>query len=71
MVEQRATLFAHGENVLLYTFPDDAAIRKMFAQEPAFRKIRLRAEGNRIVIKKKEQALFKRLLAEHGYLNTL
>lgn len=71
MVEQRATLFAHGENVLLYTFPDDAAIRKMFAQEPAFRKIILRAEGNRIVIKKKEQALFKRLLAEHGYLNTL
>ncbi|HKL58592.1 MAG TPA: hypothetical protein VJ863_01755 [Sphaerochaeta sp.] len=71
MVEQRSTLFAHGEAVLLYTFPDDAAIRKMFALEPAFRKIIIRAEGNRIVIKRKEQALFKKLLAAHGYLNTL
>lgn len=71
MVEQRATLFAHGEAVLLYTFPDDAAIRKMFAIDPAFRKIIIRAEGNRIVIKKKEQDLFRKLLAGHGYLNTL
>ena len=71
MIEQRATLFAHGEAVLLYTFPDDAAIREMFALDPAFRKIIIRAEGNRIVIKKKEQALFKKLLAGHGYLNTL
>ena len=71
MIEQRATLFAHGEAVYLYTFPDDAAIRKMFAIDPAFRKIIIRAEGNRIVIKKKDQALFKKLLAEHGYLNTL
>ncbi len=71
MVEQRSTLFAHGEAVLLYTFPDDAAIRKMFALDPAFRKIIIRAEGNRIVIKRKEQALFKKLLAAHGYLNTL
>ncbi len=71
MVEQRATLFAHGEAVLLYTFPDDSAIRKMFALDPAFRNIIIRAEGNRIVIKRKEQALFKKLLAEHGYLNTL
>jgi hypothetical protein len=71
MIEQRATLFAHGEAVYLYTFPDDAAIRKMFAIDPAFRKIIIRAEGNRIVIKKKDQALFKKLLAEHGFLNTL
>jgi len=71
MVEQRATLFAHGEAVLLYTFPDDAAIRKMFANDPAFSKIIIRAEGNRIVIKKKEQELFRKLLAGHGYLNTL
>lgn len=71
MVEQRTTLFAHGEAVLLYTFPDDAAIRKMFAIDPAFRKIIIRAEGNRIVIKKKEQVLFRKLLAGHGYLNTL
>ena len=71
MIEQRATLFAHGEDVLLYTFPDDATIREMFALDPAFRKIIIRAEGNRIVIKKKEQALFKKLLAGHGYLNTL
>ncbi|NBK21401.1 MAG: hypothetical protein EOM68_05195 [Spirochaetia bacterium] len=71
MIEKRATLFAHGEAVLLYTFPDDDAIRKMFAIDPAFSKIIIRAEGNRIVIKKKEQALFKKLLAAHGYLNTL
>ena len=71
MIEQRATLFAHGEVVLLYTFPDDDSIRKMFALDPAFRKIIIRAEGNRIVIKKKDQALFKKLLAGHGYLNTL
>ncbi len=70
MVEERATLFAEGEEVLLYTFPDDAAIRKMFALDPAFRKIIIRAEGNRIVIRKKSQALFKKLLAGHGYLNT-
>lgn len=71
MIEQRATLFAHGETVLLYTFPDDSSIRKMFAIDPAFRKIIIRAEGNRIVIKRKDQGLFKKLLAEHGYLNTL
>ena len=71
MIEQRSTLFSRGESVLLYTFPDDAAIRNMFAIHPAFRKIIIRAEGNRVVIKRKEQALFKKLLAEHGYLNTL
>ena len=71
MIEQRATLFAYGEEVLLYTFPDDSAIKNMFTINPAFKKIIIRAEGNRIVIKRKELAHFKKLLSEHGYLNTL
>ncbi|MDY0289598.1 MAG: hypothetical protein RBR15_12305 [Sphaerochaeta sp.] len=71
MIEKRATLFAYGQPVLLYTFPDDSAIRKMFALDPAFRKIIIRAEGNRIVIQEKDQALFRKLLAGQGYLNTL
>lgn len=71
MVEKKATLFAYGQPVLLYTFPDDSAIRKMFALDPAFRKIIIRAEGNRIVIQEKDQALFRKLLAGQGYLNTL
>ncbi len=70
MVEQRATQFSHGEPVFLYTFPDDAAIRKMFALDPAFKKIIIRAEGNRILIREKDQGLFKKLLAANGYLNT-
>ena len=67
-LEQRSTLFAHGEAVLLYTFPDDPLIRKMFATEPAFIKILIKAEGNRVVIRKKDQKQFAKLLAEHGYL---
>jgi hypothetical protein len=69
MIEQRATLFSSGEDVLLYTFPDDPEIRKMFTSEPAFSKILIRAEGNRIVIRKKDQKHFAKLLTEHGYLN--
>jgi hypothetical protein len=68
-LEQRAMLFSSGEEVVLYAFPDDPAIRKMFTSEPAFSRILIRAEGNRIVIRKKDQKLFARLLTEHGYLN--
>lgn len=69
-LQRRSTLFAHAEQVLLYTFPDDPEIRKMFA-DPALRKLVIRAENNNVVVKKENQKSFQKLLMEHGYLNTL
>jgi hypothetical protein len=70
-VERRSTLFAHGEQVLLYSFPDDPEIRKMFSTDPAFKKLVIRAENNNVVVRKANQKAFQKLLMEHGYLNTL
>ncbi len=70
-LQRRSTLFCHGEDVLLYTFPDDPEIRKMFATDPAFKKLLIRAEDNKVVVRKGNQKAFQRLLMEHGYLNTL
>ena len=70
-LQRRSTLFAHAEQVLLYTFPDDPEIRRMFATDPALRKLVIRAENNNVVVKKENQKAFQKLLMEHGYLNTL
>lgn len=70
-VERRSTLFCHGEEVLLYTFPDDPEIRRMFATDPAFKKLLIRAEDNKVVVRKGNRKAFQKLLMEHGYLNTL
>ncbi len=70
-LERRSTLFTQGEQVLLYSFPDDPAIRKMFSTEPAFKKLVIRAENNTVVVKKANQKAFQKLLMEQGYLNTL
>lgn len=70
-LEKRSTLFCHGEQVLLYTFPDDPEIRRMFATDPAFKKLLIRAEDNKVVVRKGNQKAFQKLLMEHGYLNTL
>jgi hypothetical protein len=70
-VERRSTLFCHGEEVLLYTFPDDPEIRRMFATDPAFKKLLIRAEDNKVVVRKGNQKAFPKAPDEHGYLNTL
>lgn len=70
-VERRSSLFAHGEQVLLYSFPDDPEIRRMFSTDPAFKKLVIRAENNNVVVRKANQKAFQKLLMEHGYLNTL
>lgn len=70
-LEKRSTLFCHGEEVLLYSFPDDPEIRKMFSTDPAFKKLLIRAEDNKVVVRRGNQKAFQKLLMEHGYLNTL
>ena len=57
-IQKRSLLFTHGEQVLLYSFPDDIEIRKMFSTEPAVRKLVIRAEGNNVVVKKGNQKAF-------------
>ncbi len=56
---------------MLYSFPDDPEIRRMFATDPAFKKLVIRAENNNVVVRKANQKAFQKLLMEHGYLNTL
>lgn len=70
-IQMRSLLFSHGELALLYSFPDDPEIRKMFSTDPAFKKLVIRAEDNKVVVKKSHQKAFQKLLMEHGYLNTL
>ncbi|NCC63606.1 MAG: hypothetical protein EOM15_02970 [Spirochaetia bacterium] len=70
-IQKRSLLFTKGEQVLLYSFPDDPEIRSMFSTNPAFKKLVIRAEGNNVIVKKGNQKAFQRLLMEHGYLNTL
>jgi hypothetical protein len=68
-VESRSLAFALPQACLLYNLPPDPALKKMLMEDPQMRKLVIRAEGNRIVVKVDDRKAFQKLLLKQGFLD--
>lgn len=68
-VLSRASLFSDPEPALLFSLPDDPAVKRYLAEEPRLRGLAVKAEGNRVVVRQQDHRKFLKILAEGGFFN--
>ena len=68
-IMERAQMFSNFEAARIFSLPDDVVIRKLISTKPAIRRLILRSEGGRIVVREADIRKFFKVLAEYGFLS--
>ncbi len=69
-IRNRAVVFTGPQPCFMFDLPSDPALKQHILDDPQLRKLLIRAEGNRIVIRFENLKILQKLLVQKGYLDS-